>query len=188
METINIYHIYSCSTNPTRLQPVVSSCRSAPIKGCHANVGGSLICFIGSWFYELNFSLDWKGLRTSHMLRWQKMKWWADDSLVGQWNTMVVWRSTAIQPQIHHTPWTGCVCVCVLDKKKSVCTSVCICEWVCFLPFWPQLYPDGLRAQCAKLTETRQRHSPWVSELEEHCGLTYIIIQIHISSTEVRSY
>lgn len=50
---------------------------------------------------------------------------------------------------------------------------MCICEWVCFLPFWPQLYPDGPRAQCAKLTETRQRHSPGVSELEEHCGLTH---------------
>lgn len=31
---------------------------------------------------------------------------------------------------------------------------MCMCELASFLPFWPQLYPDGSRAQCAPLTET----------------------------------
>ena len=109
----------------------------------------------------------------------QKMRF--DESLGGQWKAVANCHHISLTEVCIHVCVCVCVCVCVYRawlgyvrlKKKNVCISVCICEWVCFLPFWPQLYPDGLRAQCAKLTETRQRHSPGVSELEEHCGLTH---------------
>lgn len=57
-------------------------------------------------------------------------------------------------------PWPGYVRLKKRGKKEDVCISVCICVRVCFLPFLPQLYPDGRRAESAKLTEKRKRHSP----------------------------
>ena len=114
-------------------------------------------------------------LPTAPGRRWDLMRVWAVNEKL--WRTAITFH----WPRCVFVCVCVCVCVCVYRawlgyvrlKKKNVCISVCICEWVCFLPFWPQLYPDGLRAQCAKLTETRQRHSPGVSELEEHCGLTH---------------
>ena len=70
-----------------------------------------------------------------------------------------------MQPRAHHTP-PNRVCMCVeeaslgydtLKRKRKKRENVCIS--VCILLLLPQLYPDGRRAECAKLTETRKRHS-----------------------------